>query len=56
MLLSANNLYTIFTICTDVLNIEFKVAGITVSLMGFIIFEIVSVILLALVFSLFKGN
>jgi len=56
MLLTSQALYTIFSMCIDVLSIEFEIVGIKVSLMGFILFDVVAVILLTVVFKLFDGK
>ena len=53
MLLTANNLKAIFTICFEILSKEFSVAGVKVSLLAFILFDIVAVLLLSAVLSLF---
>lgn len=53
MLLTASDLNAVFTVCIDILSMEFNIAGIKVSLLAFIIFDIVAVLLLSAVLSLF---
>ena len=53
MLLTASDLHAVFNACFDILSKEFTVAGVKVSLLAFILFDIVAVLLLSAVLSLF---
>lgn len=49
-----NNFVKLFNVCFELLSKEFVFCGIKVTLLGFILFDVVAVILLKTVFSLFN--
>lgn len=50
----SNWLYVVFEQCIKVLNNQFYICGIKISLMAFIIFDVVATLVLAVIFRLFR--